>query len=330
MTDGTDESPEQLRAKLADLFREYRELWGEDAAAMWRSDVAKVLLQSPTKAPTKKIESAPAVPKPASPTASSDAPKDFPKIIGRSSKMKKVFELVRKIAPTDVTVLIQGESGTGKELVARAIHDHSQRSQKAYVAENCAAFPETLLESELFGHTRGSFTGADRNRVGRFKAADGGTLFLDEVGDMSHSLQKKLLRALQEGEVRPVGANQSIRVNVRFLSASNKSLVDLVQKGLFREDLYYRLTPVSIELPPLRERQGDVPLLVRSLSSEIASQMGREPPIFSEEAMAALEGYHWPGNVRELQNELQRALALADPSRPVTEVDLSDSLRNAS
>ena len=248
----------------------------------------------------------------------------FPKIIGRSKKMIDVFKLLLKIAPTDATVLIHGESGTGKELVARALHDLSPRRAGAYVAENCAAFPETLLESELFGHSKGAFTGADRQRKGRFQMAHKGTLFLDEVGDMSQGLQKKLLRTLQEGEIRPVGSSVSIKVDVRFISASNKDLAEMVRKGLFREDLYFRLSPIKVELPPLRERGDDLLLLVDRLTVDAARRCGRvEPPKFTPEALAAMMRYRWPGNVRELQNEIQRAIALADPGRPITPKDLS-------
>ncbi|MBM4013613.1 MAG: sigma-54-dependent Fis family transcriptional regulator [Planctomycetes bacterium] len=241
--------------------------------------------------------------------------------------MLAVFRLILKIAPTDATVLIHGESGTGKELIARAIHDLSARRAGPYVAENCAAFPETLLESELFGHSKGAFTGADRQRKGRFQMADKGTLFLDEVGDMSVALQKKLLRSLQEGEIRPVGASQGIKINVRFISASNKDLAELVRKGLFREDLFFRLSPIKVTLPPLRERGDDLELLLERLSADAAKRCHRAPPTYSPEAVALLRRYRWPGNVRELQNEVQRVAALVDPGRPVEPRDLSAEVR---
>jgi transcriptional regulator with GAF, ATPase, and Fis domain len=252
----------------------------------------------------------------------------FPKIIARSKKMLDVFRLILKVAPTDATVLIQGESGTGKELIARSIHDLSPRRQGPYVAENCAAFPETLLESELFGHSKGAFTGADRQRKGRFMMANKGTLFLDEVGDMSTALQKKLLRALQEGEVRPVGSSLAIKIDVRFLSASNKDLADLVRKNLFREDLYFRLSPIKIELPPLRERGDDLLLLLERLAPEAARRCGRpQAPKFTDETIELMKRYRWPGNVRELQNEVQRMIALADPGRPIEPRELSPEIR---
>ncbi|MBL8840970.1 MAG: sigma-54-dependent Fis family transcriptional regulator [Planctomycetes bacterium] len=252
----------------------------------------------------------------------------FPKIVARSPKMLAVFRLILKVAPTDATVVIHGESGTGKEQIARSIHELSSRKHGPYVAENCAAFPESLLESELFGHSKGAFTGADRMRKGRFQMADRGTLFLDEVGDMSSALQKKLLRALQEGEIRPVGASAPIKINVRFLSASNKDLAELVKKGLFREDLFFRLSPIKIVLPPLRERGDDLLLLLDHLSIEAARKSGRpQPPTYAPETLALLRRYRWPGNVRELQNEVQRMVALADPGRPVEPRDLSSEVR---
>jgi transcriptional regulator with PAS, ATPase and Fis domain len=241
-----------------------------------------------------------------------------------------VFRLLLKIAPTNATVLIHGESGTGKELIARALHDLSPRRTGPYVAENCAAFPETLLESELFGHNKGAFTGADRTRKGRFQMAHKGTLFLDEVGDMSVGLQKKLLRALQEGEVRPVGSSTSIKVDVRFLSASNKDLAALIKLGQFREDLYFRLSPIKVELPPLRDRGGDLVLLLDRLVADASQRCGRaRVPELAPATLRALQRYRWPGNVRELQNEIQRAIALTDPGRPIELSDLSPEIQAA-
>jgi heme A synthase/MoxR-like ATPase len=254
----------------------------------------------------------------------------FPKIVARCPKMLELFRLVLKIAPTDATILIHGESGTGKELIARSIHDLSPRHGGPYVAENCAAFPETLLESELFGHSKGAFTGADRTRKGRFQMAHKGTLFLDEVGDMSSGLQKKLLRALQEGEIRPVGSSAAIKVDVRFISASNKDLAEMVKKGTFREDLFFRLSPIRIELPPLRERGNDLLLLTERLAAEAARRCGRAAvPDFASETLAAMLRYRWPGNVRELQNEVQRAIALADAGRAIELKDLSPEIQAA-
>src|SRR5688572_13189275 len=250
-----------LKIELAQLVASYRDELGAAAADALRADLAELAGGATAEAVAKLA--------PAS-ESTDELVHHFPKIVGRCKKMLAVYRLILKIAPTDATVLIQGESGTGKELFARSIHDLSPRRAGPYVAENCAAFPETLLESELFGHNKGAFTGADRTRKGRFQMADRGTLFLDEVGDMSVALQKKLLRALQEGEIRPVGASQGVKINVRFLSASNKDLAELVKKGLFREDLFYRLSPIKVELPPLRERGDDLLLLLEHLSAEAA------------------------------------------------------------
>jgi transcriptional regulator with GAF, ATPase, and Fis domain len=227
-------------------------------------------------------------------------------MIGDSPAMQAVFELLEKVAPSDVPVLIQGETGTGKELVARALHDHSPRRAKPFLAENCAAVPENLLESELFGHKRGSFTGAIADRAGHFVAADHGTVFLDEIGDMPLAMQSKLLRVLQEGEVRPVGSNKTLHVDVRIVAASNKDLVELCRAGRFREDLYFRLNVITIRLPPLRERTGDIAHLVRHFLAASSKEIGRELSI-SPEALQALERWRWPGNVRELENVVRRA-----------------------
>jgi transcriptional regulator with GAF, ATPase, and Fis domain len=231
-------------------------------------------------------------------------------MIGTSPKMRAVYELIAKVAPSDVAVLIHGETGTGKELVAHALHDHGPRARKPFLAENCAAVPPNLLESELFGHKRGAFTGAVVDRSGHFVAADGGTVFLDEIGDMPLEMQSKLLRVLQDGEVRAVGSNRSVHVDVRVLGATNKDLVAMCRAGTFREDLFYRLNVITITLPPLRERPGDVPLLARHILTGVAKEMGRAIEL-SPAALAALERWSWPGNVRELQNELQRAAVFA-------------------
>jgi transcriptional regulator with GAF, ATPase, and Fis domain len=328
MTSESDADParrENLKRHLASLVANYRAELGAAASEAMRCDLAELLGVGGAPAGSARAPSGASEPE-----SVEEILAHFPKILARSKKMLDVFRLLRKVAPTDATVLIQGESGTGKELVARAIHDLSPRRQGPYVAENCAAFPETLLESELFGHSKGAFTGADRQRKGRFQMAHKGTLFLDEVGDMSVALQKKLLRALQEGEIRPVGSSVSIQIDVRFLSASNKDLADLVKRGLFREDLFFRLSPIKVELPPLRERGDDLLLLVERLAVDAAQRSGRaQPPAFAPETLAAMQRYRWPGNVRELQNEIQRAIALADPGRPIQPSDLSPEVRAA-
>jgi two-component system response regulator HupR/HoxA len=227
------------------------------------------------------------------------------------SPMNEVCDRVSRVAPYDISVLITGESGTGKELVARALHYNSLRWNKPFVVENCAAMPTELLESELFGHRRGAFTGAIDDHAGLFQRADGGTVFLDEIGDVSPAFQVKLLRVLQEGEIRPVGSRQPRRVDIRVLAATNKDLETEVRAGRFREDLFYRLSAVSMHLPPLRDRRGDVPILARMLLDKAQKQMGKLVEGLSAEAIACLCAYHWPGNVRELQNELQQALVMA-------------------
>ena len=231
---------------------------------------------------------------------------------GPDSCMNGVCDLVRRVAPYDVSVLISGESGTGKELCARALHYNSLRQDGPFVAENCGAMPDELLESELFGHKRGAFTGASEDRVGLFDLADGGTVFLDEVGEISPAFQVKLLRVLQEGEIRPLGSNQRRKVNVRVVAATNRDLEADVRAGRFREDLYYRLATFTIELPPLRERRDDIAVLAHALLDDLQRQLGKSVKGISRETLACLETYHWPGNVRELQNELKRMLVLAE------------------
>jgi DNA-binding NtrC family response regulator len=211
-------------------------------------------------------------------------------------------------------VLVTGESGTGKEVVARALHDGSRRARGPLVALNCSALPADLVESELFGHVRGAFTGADRDREGRFAAADGGTLFLDEVGDLAPAAQAKLLRALEEGKVTPVGATKPVEVDVRLVAATNRPLPGLVEKGAFREDLYFRLGVVQLELPPLRDRRDDIPALAAHFIAHFAERHGRDPLPLTEPARRALLAYDWPGNVRELRNAIERGLVLADGS----------------
>jgi len=231
-------------------------------------------------------------------------------IVGDSPAIRAVFALLDKVVASDVPVLIQGETGTGKELVARALHEHGARRDAPFLAENCAAVPANLLESELFGHVKGAFTGAVSDRRGHFTAARGGTVFLDEIGDMPLEMQAKLLRVLQDGEVRPVGSDRSERVDVRVVAASNKDLRALAGEGGFREDLFFRLNVIAIELPPLRAREGDVRHLARFFAARAASASGREVPRIAPEALDALERWSWPGNVRELENELLRAVAL--------------------
>ncbi|MFZ5512321.1 MAG: sigma-54-dependent transcriptional regulator [Pseudomonadota bacterium] len=228
------------------------------------------------------------------------------------SPMNRLCELVERIAPYDIPVLIMGESGTGKELLARAMHYRSYRADKAFVVENCGALPDTLLESELFGHKRGSYTGAFEDRVGLFQQADGGTIFLDEIGETSPTFQVKLLRALQEGEIRPVGSSRTVSVDVRVVSATNRDLEEDVKQGRFREDLYYRLSTMTLHVPPLRERSMDIPFLAQQILDRACRALGKQVKGFTEEAMDCLTAYRWPGNVRELQNEIHRMLALAD------------------
>jgi two-component system nitrogen regulation response regulator GlnG len=232
-------------------------------------------------------------------------------IVGKSAAMQQVFKMIGRVSHSDAPVMITGESGTGKELVARAIHHYSERSTKSFVAINCAAIPEQLLESELFGHEKGSFTGATGTRVGRFEQSNGGTLFLDEIGDMPLSLQGKILRVLQEGEFSRVGGNEILKTNVRIVAATNKNLDQEVSKKTFREDLFYRLNVVRIQLPPLRQRTEDIRLLAEYFLQRVATEKLLPRLQLSEEAVRVLEGYSWPGNVRELGNAIQRACVFA-------------------
>ncbi len=232
-------------------------------------------------------------------------------IVGKSPQMLDVYKMVARVAPSTATVLVAGESGTGKELVARAIHTHSPRAGGPFVAVNCTALSESLLESELFGHARGAFTGAVAAKRGLFQAASGGTLFLDEVGDMGPKMQAQLLRTLQDGEVRPVGGSEAIEVDVRLVCATNRDLEADVKSGRFREDLYFRINVVTLKLPSLRERPGDIPILVAHFLAKLAHREGHPAAAISPEALALLSGYAWPGNVRELENAVERAVALA-------------------
>src|SRR5215510_6260675 len=235
---------------------------------------------------------------------------NFDDIMGASATLKAVLGQVQVVAPTDSTVLINGETGTGKELVARAIHKNSSRSNRAFVKLNCAAIPSGLLESELFGHEKGAFTGAVAQRMGRFELANGGTLFLDEVGDIPLELQPKLLRVVQEQEFERLGSTRTIHANVRLVAATNRDLVQMTAEKEFREDLYFRLNVFPIRIPPLREREGDIPLLVRHYVCKYAQRMHKQIETIPEPAMAQLCHYSWPGNVRELQNFLERAVIL--------------------
>jgi PAS domain S-box-containing protein len=231
-------------------------------------------------------------------------------IIGKNHKMGQVYRLIEQVADSNASVLVQGESGTGKELVARAIHQQSPRRHRPFVAVNCAALVESLLESELFGHVKGAFTGASNAKLGRFELADGGTIFLDEIGDVTPAVQVKLLRVLQEKEFERVGESKTNKVDVRVIAATNKNLWELVGDGRFRDDLYYRLKVVSISLPPLRERRDDVPLLVQHFVKKFNRQTGKSLLGASREAMAALMSYGWPGNIRELENAIEHAFVL--------------------
>jgi DNA-binding NtrC family response regulator len=236
----------------------------------------------------------------------------FENIIGRSDALTKIFRVVEKISATSSSVLIHGESGTGKELIARAIHYNSPRADGPFIAINCGAIPENLLESELFGYVKGAFTGAQSNRQGMFKAADGGTLFLDEIGDLPMTLQVKLLRALQEHEFMPLGSDKSVVFDARIIAATNKNLEEEITAHRFREDLYYRLSVISITLPSLRERREDIPLLARHFIDKYSQQTGLPSKKISDEAMQRLINHEWRGNVRELQNAIERAVTLSD------------------
>ncbi len=235
----------------------------------------------------------------------------FANIIGKSPKMQAIFTLVDRVARTSSTVLVHGESGTGKELIARAIHFASPRSGHRFLSINCGAMPENLLESELFGHVKGAFTGAVRDKPGLFQEATGGTLFLDEIGDMTTPMQVKILRVLQEKVVRRVGGTEEEPVDVRIIAATHRDLAGMVERGEFREDLYYRINVIPLHLPPLRERREDIPLLVDHFLDTYSRELGMDQPKISVEAMRVLESYDWPGNVRELENVLERALALS-------------------
>lgn len=247
-------------------------------------------------------------------------------IIGESSAMQSVFSLIDKAASTLVNVLISGESGTGKELVARAIHYGSDRASAPFVSVNCTAIPDTLIESELFGHVKGAFTGAKDSRTGFFQVADGGTIFLDEIGDASPNLQGKLLRVLQNKEIHLVGSSHVRKVDTRVIAATHKNLKALVQKNLFREDLFYRLVVIDIPVPPLREREGDLMSLIHYFLSKFSKEMHRSIPEFTHNALHAIRNYSWPGNVRELENLIQRLMVVVDADR-IDVIDLPPAMR---
>jgi Nif-specific regulatory protein len=241
----------------------------------------------------------------------------FSEIVGNSPAMQEVFDLLGKIVNSDISVLLEGESGTGKELVAKALHYNGPRRSKPFVAQFCGNLSESLLESELFGHRKGSFTGAIRDKKGMFEVADGGTFFLDEIADIPPLIQAKLLRVLQDGEMRRVGDTETRHVDVRIISATNRSLAKQVEGGLFREDLFYRLNVITIKMPPLRDRKGDIQILVQHFLDKFAARTGIPPKKITQAAMKALENYAWPGNVRELENTLERAVVLSQ-ERPIT------------
>ena len=245
-------------------------------------------------------------------------------MVGESAGLRGVLRAIQVVAPTDATVFVQGETGTGKELVARAIHDHSSRSKRPFVTVNCAAIPATLLESELFGHEKGAFTGAIAQKIGRFESAHGGTLFLDEIGEIPLELQPKLLRVLQEQEFDRVGGSRTIRVDVRIVAATNRNLEQMVEQGKFRSDLYYRLNVFPVTIPPLRERREDIPLLIRFFTQRYAKKMNRAIEEIPSSALADLTMYDWPGNIRELQNLVERSVILSQG--PVLQIAVPDSV----
>jgi transcriptional regulator with GAF, ATPase, and Fis domain len=237
---------------------------------------------------------------------------NFDRIIGSSGALANVLNVVKRVAKSNTTVLVRGETGTGKELIAGAVHHSSQRASRSFIKVNCAALQENLLESELFGHEKGAFTGADKQRIGRFEQADGGTLFLDEIGDMSPNTQAKILRVLQEHEFERLGGTRTLKVDVRLIAATNRDLPTMVDAGSFREDLFYRLNVVTIEMPPLRERKEDVGALANFFIRRFSGELKKKMDGLSPDALKLLMRYHWPGNIRELENAIERAILLAD------------------
>jgi transcriptional regulator with PAS, ATPase and Fis domain len=248
----------------------------------------------------------------------------YDQIVGKSPRIRDVLKILDRVTDSDVTVLIQGESGTGKELIARALHFNGPRKEAPFVAENCAAFSEQLLESELFGHKKGSFTGATADKKGLFEVAEGGTVFLDEIGELPSSLQSKLLRVLQERQIRPIGGNEYRKINVRVIAATNRDLKAMVKEGKFREDLYYRVNVVKVVPPPLRDRKEDIPLLIDHFLKKVEEETGAKIKVHPK-AMGLLLRYDWPGNIRELSNELQRCAAMG--LKVIDAESLSDKLR---
>jgi two-component system response regulator AtoC len=250
---------------------------------------------------------------------------DFDRIVGASGALQSVLAIVKKVARSNSTVLVRGETGTGKELIAGAIHHNSNRANRAFVKVNCAALQENLLESELFGHEKGAYTSADKQRIGRFEQADGGTLFLDEVGDMSPSTQAKILRVLQEHEFERLGGTRTLRVDVRIIAATNRNLTQMVQEGRFREDLFYRLNVVSVETPPLRDRKEDIPALADFFVKRFATELKKRIEATHPEAQKLLMRHNWPGNIRELENVIERAVLLADgPQVQVSDLQIGE------
>jgi DNA-binding NtrC family response regulator len=239
-------------------------------------------------------------------------PYSFSNIVGASSSMKGIFDLIRKVAPSNANILIQGESGTGKELVARAIHFNSRRKSEEFIAVNCAAIPRDLIESEFFGHIKGSFTGADKDKIGLFEAAAGSSILLDEINEIPYDLQSKLLRTIHEREIKPVGSARTVPLDIRFISATNKNLEEEVRAGRFREDLFFRLNTIVIKLPSLRERKADIPLLVEHFIKLYSRKTGKKVQSVSSRAMRMMFDYQWPGNIRELENAIERAVILTD------------------
>ncbi|MEO1174575.1 MAG: sigma-54 dependent transcriptional regulator, partial [Myxococcota bacterium] len=249
----------------------------------------------------------------------------FGAIVGSSDQMQEIYRRIRKVAPTDVSVLITGETGTGKELIAREIHERSDRSEKPFIVVNCGAIPENLLESELFGHVKGAFTGAVQTRDGRFQLADGGTLFLDEIGEMATALQVKLLRALQEKTVMKVGGTKPETVDIRIVAATNRNLEEEIKNGVFREDLYYRLNVVGIHLPALADRDDDLMLIARYLLKRYTEEYNSKVKGFSPQCVLMMKKYRWPGNIRQLENRIKKAVIMADRVQLAAEdMELSD------
>lgn len=247
-------------------------------------------------------------------------------LVGINKEFRKIFKIIERIRMTDAPVLIMGESGTGKELVARTIHVTSRRKKYPFIAFNCAAIPDLLLESELFGYAKGAFTGAAKDKPGLIEEAEKGTFFLDEIGDLSTNLQAKLLRVIQEKELRRIGETKLRRVNVRFLSATNRDIEEEMKKGRFREDLFYRLKVITVEIPPLRERKDDIPILVEHFLNKYCRESGRDKVFFSPKAVELLMSYHWPGNIRELENEVRRCLAMSEGKELIQEDVLSEKI----